>query len=367
MADFFPRPNILLQDPPDHTLKRKAWEEHLSSFPAEIAPLVQEITIDHIADWSHGSSIDLYSSLKSLSWGVLLGIFLQIQPTDALFEKVESLQETLLRGQFSLFPVSVRTPLWRSSRSKGLEARRKLQTLLKDHIPTQSRDCPFLRRGKVSNDDLTSHALLFTSSIAVKALASLLTASILNLFLMPCEPSLASRIRAEDTSHAEMLLRSILLETERLSPPVVGVMRRAQQDVVLTDPSLQSPVLIPTGWDIWLYFSGAGRDSSAYESADKFVPERHLWSEGKTTGFAFGSGPKGCLGKPVVREIMTTIVETILNSDIRLEGSVDAEGVRGWLGWDTGVGAEAFARDLKQLPCQRPKKPVHVRVLRDLG
>jgi cytochrome P450 len=365
MADFFPPPNLLLKDHDDHSVRRELWEKHLSSFPSDVTPTIRDLTSDHIDSWTNNSSIDLYDSLKTLSWRIILGIFLQLQPTDDLHQTVQSLQETLLRGQFSLLPLAFRTPFWHSPRAKGLEARQKLQGLLKNHFTAQSTECPFSRQGNVSKDDLATHCLLFTSSLAVKALASLLTATILNLFIMPCEPSLASRVRAEDSHDpADKLLKSILLETERLSPPIVGVMRRVDGEVILSDPNNQPSSLIPAGWDIWLYFSGAARDKATFPEPDIFIPERYLEPDLAKEGFAFGHGTKTCLGKPLVQQVVMTVAETILQSNIRLDGHVRAAGVRGWLGWESGVDAEAFARDLKQLPCQRPKSPIHVHVVR---
>ena len=364
MSDFFPAPNILLIDHPDHDSKRQAWEEQLSSLPADTSERIRGMASDHFSSWSHGDSIDIYESMKDLSWRVLLNIFLQLSPTDKTYSTVESLQEALLRGQFSLMPVSINTPFWRSPRSKGIEARRKLQVLLKDHIASQDSGCPFLRQEKVDKNEISANALLFTSSIAVKALASLLTASILNLFLLPCEPSLATRVRTEDLANRSILLNSILLETERLSPPVVGVMRRVQQDVIVESPEGQSPTLIPAGWDIWLYFMSAARDEAAYNLPDKFLPERFIALDETKPGYAFGSGSKTCLGQHIVKEIVRSVTSAALDANFNLEGSVMAKGVRGWLGWDTGVKAEAFARDLKQLPCQRPKEAIHLRVQR---
>lgn len=361
MSDFFPPPNILLIDQPDHHSKRKSWEEQLSSLPTDTSKTIRDIANDHFSSWSHGDSIDIYDSMKDFSWRVLLSVFLQLSPTDKAYSTVESLQETLLRGQFSLMPVSIVTPFWRSPRSRGIEARQKLQTLLKDHIASQDNACPFLRQEKLDKDEISANALMFTSSIAVKALASLLTASMLNLFMLPCKPSLATRVRTEDPANRNILLNSILLETERLSPPVVGVMRRVQQDVVLVSPG-QPPTLIPAGWDIWLYFVGAARDKAAYELAEKFLPERFISQAETKPGYAFGSGSKTCLGQHIIREIVNSVATAALDANFNLDGSVTAEGVRGWLGWDAGVVTEAFARDLKQLPCQRPKEAILVRV-----
>ena len=377
MADFFPLPNILLEDFEEHERQRGRWEGHLEGFAEEVKEGVRGIVGEFVRtrwmrtpmptptqddDNGSGCVINVYETMKDLAWRVLLGMFLQLAPEDERFAKVEELQETLLRGQFSLFPVALNTGFWRSPRSKGLEARRKLQGLLKSHVQAQDAGCPLLRQGKVSKDDIASHAILFTSSIAAKALASLLTASFLNLFLMQGETSLVERIRSEGEENGKILLRSILLETERLSPPVVGIMRRVQEDVILSTPQGQPDILVPSGWDVWLYFVGAGRDKDVYHLPDTFVPERFISPEETSEGFAFGSGSKACLGKYINRMIVSTVMETIMEANLRFEGTVEAEGVRGWLGWESGVGAEAFARDLKQLPCQRPKDPINVRV-----
>lgn len=364
ISDFFPPPNLLTDDFPDHSSRRAGWEEQMSSLDADLAPSLRRIIDEHIKTWWHGSVIDLYDTMKDLSWQILLGTFLQLSLSDPAFSLIRSLQETLLRGQFSVFPFSISSPFWSSARAKGLEARRQLQTLLGSHLGQRNSSCPLLRERRVSMNDIASHALLFTSSITAKALASLLTASLLNIFLYSSDVSLASRIRAEGAVNGEILLRSILLETERLSPPIVGIMRRVEKDVILASPDGQPAMLIPSGWDVWLYFVGAGRDPAIYEMADAFLPERFI-SEGEpATSLAFGSGPKACLGRHVVRHIVLAVSQAVLKSDIRLDGSIQAPGVRGWLGWDSSATAEAFALDLKQLPCQRPRAGIKISVYR---
>ena len=359
MADFFPPPNLLLEDHPNHEAKRANWEAQLSNFPDETEHIVRSLVVKHIEPWLEGKNFDLYESMKTLAWKILLAIFLDIEQGNTPFDQIECLQENLLRGQFSLFPVAVNTPFWRSPRSKGLDARRKLQGLLKTHVRSQRSGCPFQKQGICSQDDLASNVLLFTSSIAVKALASLLTASLLNLYLMPRETSLASQIRTESTVNAEALLQSVLTETERLCPPVVGVMRRVQQDIILTSGSDQ-PVVVPKGWDVWLYFASAAKDNDAFGAAEKFIPERYISPEETFPGFAFGLGSKACLGQSVMKRVVLTVARTMIGANVDLHGSVDAVGVRGWLGWEENFGVEQLAQDLKQLPCQRPKDPISV-------
>jgi cytochrome P450 len=419
MSDFFPPPNLLLEDGPAHATHKQAWRSQLSTFPSDITPSIRQIADKHVSLLYHPATggadgkIDLYDMLKSLAWEVLLGVFLDLSPTSSpeKFSQIESLHETLLRGQFSLFPVSINAKLWQSSRSKGIKARKELQVKLRDIVCSQEASCPFAKQGKVSKDDAANHALLFTSSLAVKALASLLTAFALNLLLWrdsdhdsrvedgggsndrgrDSTTSLAALIRSQgDPGPRTRMLRSILLETERLSPPVVGVMRRVQRDMLL-HPGEGSTTdhAVPAGHDIWLYLSGAARDPTIFgDDAGLFRFDRYMSSSASSTdathtisssfphhdlnssdvgipsGFAFGTGPKACLGIDIVRQIILTVGEVMVDSGLEMDGKVGDRGVRGWLGWEDGVGAEHVAKGMKQLPVQRPRVGLRVGVRR---
>lgn len=368
MVDFFPQPNLLLQDAPEHKPRREIWNENMLRICHDSSGMLSEIAREEVTNWKLGQEFDLYDQMKELGWRMLLAVFLDLRPTDPQYKEVVKWQEDLLRGQFSLFPVSINTPFWRSARSKGLDARRKLQATLKKRVDTMRPQCPFhSAKEEISQDELASNALLFTSSIAVKAVASLLTASLLNLHIFSVEPSLASQLRASTPETRESLLDSILLETERLSPPVIGVMRRTQEDIVLHqgheagDPG----TLLPEGWDAWLYLVGANRSESVFPQARSFVPDRFVGG-GVPPSLTFGSGDKTCLGRDFVRQIIRTVASTMIDAGIGLRGSVDREGVRGWLGWDE-LFPQSLSRDLKQLPCQRPRHPIRVQVTRIAG
>ena len=330
--------------------------------------------------------------MKKLSWKVLLGVFLSSSDendvTESELVEIESLQEVLLRGQFSLFPVSINTRFWQSPRAKGLEARKKLQELLKARLRSGEAKCPFAINDEVAKTDVASHLLLFTSSLAVKASASILTAFLLNLYVAPRSDSddgtsLARRLRSiENDEDRNMLLYSTLLETERLSPPVVGIMRRSLKEVILTSSQPGTmDTFIPKAWDVWMYFVGAARDPVIFGStAEKFLPTRYYHSDsidGKMEGFAFGDGPKACLGGSMMREIMTTVAKTCIGilpagseANMRLDIQADAgsipRGVQGWLGWQTNVLPEEWAKDMKQLPTQRPVKAIDVKIVHDI-
>ncbi|KAF1832031.1 cytochrome P450 [Decorospora gaudefroyi] len=368
MAPFFPSPNLLLTDGGKHEAMRRTWEERMGSLKENVIPLVHQQTTEHFSEPST-SEIDLYDSMKTLSWKILLGTFLGLEHRDKLFETTEGLQENLLRGQFSLFPVTVNTGFWHSPRKKGKEAKRKLQAQTLAHFKEKESACPFATTDDGALEDIANHSVLFTSSLAVKALASILTALVLNLYLYSKEDgrSLAESLASEsDPGRRSQRLRSILLETERLSPPIVGVMRRSTRENIIPSTGEQADVKIPKGWDCWLYFVGGGRDPAAFGSTwDAFDPERYI-NASIPQGAAFGSGPKACLGRELIREIALAMAETCIGLGIRMQGNIAARGVRGWLGWEPNdaVKPADWAQDMKQLPTQRPSEPVMVRVAR---
>ncbi|KAI4188553.1 MAG: hypothetical protein L6R41_002068 [Letrouitia leprolyta] len=318
--------------------------------------------------------------MKSFSWLILLSAFVPEEGQDATHAEIEALHEDLLRGQFSLFPVSINTPFWRSPRSKGLQACQNLQSLFTSTVDTGK--CPFSHSNDGEGQDIANHLLLFTSSLAAKALASFLTAVLLNVYVFHENGvSLSAKIQAlEDADKRSKYIRSIIYETERLSPPVVGIMRHTSRDIVIASRDDVTPsTLVPTAWDIWLYFVGAGRDSAEFgKTAEKFVFDRYLKTEStQPEGFAFGSGPKTCLGKDLMRIVASELVETCLgqNSKIGKDNTSDRSvitfhsdqdalpsGTQSWLGWKSGIEPEAWARDMKQLPTQRPRKPVLVKL-----
>ncbi|KAI9678004.1 MAG: hypothetical protein M1817_005948 [Caeruleum heppii] len=364
MRDFFPPPNLLLQDAPLHANHKVAWRERMAALLERVTPVIKDITDRYWDTALEGpATIDLYESMKTLSWRILLQSFLGVAENHPHFAKIEKLQEDLLRGQFSLFPVSVNAGMWRSARSRGLDARKTLQTLLKSHVAASESPCPFATKAKVDEDDVAAHLLLFTSSLAVKALASLLTATLLNLHMAPGLVSPAAQIRSlQDCAAQGSLTSSVLQETERLSPPVVGIMRRVNRNAILRSAGDGDNTLLPSGWDAWLYFVGASRDHEVFPQADSFVADRFVTPNSAATSFAFGTGSKECLGVDLVRMCVRAVADSSLKKGIVLQGAIEELGVRAWLGWESDVGAEAWRRDMKQLPTQRPVRPVKVTI-----
>ncbi|KAL8712152.1 MAG: hypothetical protein Q9220_003586 [cf. Caloplaca sp. 1 TL-2023] len=387
MAPFFPPPNLLLSDSPDHASLKNRWQERMTSVPGASRDLTADVITTHFQNIEAGNPFDIYDSMKNLSWKVLLRIFLtgpdSQEGATSEIQEIEALQEDLLRGQFSLFPVSLNAGFWQSPRAKGLAAKKKLQALFNARIQSRDNGCPFAVRDAHQRTDVAAHLLLFTSSLAAKALASYLTALILNLYGFQYRDDNRQVTSFVDTISSlsnrrekDALLRSIILENERLSPPVVGIMRRTTEDLILDSTNEgDSRTLIPKDWDLWLYFVGAARDPQVFGSTcEEFVPERYYnlehSAEDLDEGFAFGAGSKSCLGRELMREVATSLAHVCLgtaengsvNVPVRLKMQAEdlPTGVKGWLGWQKDVAPEDWARDMKQLPTQRPKEAIFV-------
>lgn len=377
LADFFPGPNLLLSDGVAHSGMREAWAQRMEGQEARMRPFIRQAATEHFQGLA-GSQIDLYESLKSLAWKIVMRTFLQLDEKESLFGEIQKLQEDLLRGQFSLFPVSVNLGLWQSPRSRGIAARNKLRELISKRMqPLLQGGCPFRAmsdKGLTADErnEVVNHVLMFTSSLAVKGIASLLTAYLLDVFLYKKDDvRLLDKIQALQGDERAALLRSVARETERLSPPIVGIIRRVTREIVVPSGTTDAPdVLVPEGWDAWLYFVGAGRDPAVFgDDAAAFVPDRFVdATQDKASGLAFSAHGKACLGQDFVREICIGVVEAMLDNGLSLDGVITAKGVRDWLGWEAGADGEGeaapedWARDMKQLPTQRPAKPVVVTV-----
>ncbi|KAF2490056.1 cytochrome P450 [Lophium mytilinum] len=366
MAPFFPSPNLLLLEGEEHVHIRQAWEGRLEGMFGKVEGLVKRLTKEHFAPLANGEEVELYETLKTLSWKILLGVFISLIPEEDEIDVVEKHQETLLRGQFSLMPISVNAGFWHSPRKRGIDAKTRLQEILGERLKEDPARCPFNLSSGEQIDEAANHSVLFTSSLAAKAIASFMTALFLNIFFFPGSKKgfAATLANTADGGSCKKALRSIVLETERLSPPIVGIMRRSTQENTVPSPHDQPDGLIPSGWDVWLYFVGGGRDPTIYgDSWGRFEPGRYLDSD-VSPAFAFGAGSKTCLGQHLIREIVTAVAEACLDMRLNLDGDVTASGVRARLGWTENdeVSPEVWAADMKQLPTQHPTKPVRVRI-----
>lgn len=355
MDQFFPPPNLLLTDGCPHAKMKSEWSQYALNLETDaVQANIKSIAGGFLSELPRDQSFDLYDKLKDLSWQLFLGTFLDLDQGDPEYAEIMGLQENLLRGQFSLLPISINTGFWHSPRKVGIDARKKLQKILgKRKRPS------WLGEGQM-DEVVVNHLLMASSSLAVKGFSSLLLAFLLNAFLFQEGSQSVTEWIHSDHAESESKARAVLNETLRLSPPIVGVMRRTTKDCTLaSEDDQQADTLVPTGWDAWTYFAGGNRDANVFGGdADLFRPKRYL-EKACNSPIAFGIGPKTCLGQRFTRSTAITVLKAFSEASLRLDGEVNAAGVRGWLGWEI-AGPEQWARDIKQLPTQRPSKPTMV-------
>lgn len=233
--------------------------------------------------------------------------------------------------------------------------------------------CPFSERAKdrgIADASNASHHAMFSSNLVVKAFASLAAALVLQLYRQqPGQATLAERIRSLATDEAEGVISAVVTETERVSPPIIGVMRTVVKDEGLS--LHRAGVCIPRGWDAWPYLPLANRDEAAFgPDAACFRWDRYRNGKGSHDGckqpLTFGAGVKPCGGSAIIRSWLRGVAMRLISSRISLNFAEEdlGAGVQDWLGWydqPSNAGKRATWRgSVKQLPTQRPHKGILV-------
>lgn len=363
MEPFFPPSNLLLADGCPHAKMRGSWEGGARRLLGdECKSNLLATSIKFLKQLPNDTAFDLYAHLKTLAWQLFLGTFLDMSPSDPGYAEYVQLQENLLRGQFSLMPISISVGFYSSPRHVGISARKKLQRIISIRVdkamPTWIDED--VRRNR-PREEIVNHILMATSSLAVKGFASLLMAFLLNVFVS--DKPLWKWMEGDTAKEKHAKQEAVLTETMRLSPPICGVMRRSTEERALTSRNQQEPdILVRKGWDVWTYFPGGNRDKSVFgEDADLFVPHRYLDESKPPPPIAFGLGPKQCLGGQFTPMAAKAVLDAFQETGNILEGNVQSVGVRGWLGCQLAR-SEEWAADVKQLPTQHPSKAIMVRL-----
>ena len=357
---FFSEPNILLEDPGEPSQKphRATWDDHMSSYLSGTSwtdneEVIKRISRRYRSRWQAKDRFDVYKECKALSHEIIFALFLGLdrERDGEDWDDALQLTDTSLRGQFSIPLRASLGGYLQSSYSRGLQAQQDFKSTIDDRIDSSA--CPFARGSQahgISEESMVSHLAMFSSSLVIKALASFLTFSLIHV----THP--ASRHQS---------LENIIKETERLCPPIIGVLRKVADRpwmVPSLDSQSKSSIEIPAGWDVWLYFPLINRDTAVYGTdACRYRPDR--WSDtGLPLGVSFGGGTKPCLGVDMVRKIVRAVLAVMIHEEssdspsLKLVTDLDRS-VKDFLGWERASGGW---KGIKQLPVQRPRNPVYL-------
>lgn len=258
--------------------------------------------------------------------------------------------------------------------SRGQAAKVQFDQVVRDQLQEEdaTQQCPFAVnvRGKLSSSSLSSHHAMFSSSLVVKSFASLATALLLQLFKVNenSKTTLASELLSIEDDLYNSRLEGVITETERISPPIVGVMRRVtSRNGIKLEASKTN---VPCGWDIWPYFPLANRDKTTFgDDASLFKAHRYWQTPNTPRPLTFGAGVKSCVGRNIVRMWLRELAvcflgrgNTLIGYDMEFEQVQMDDGVQSWLGWLAEEKDSTWKGGVKQLPTQRPRNAISVEI-----
>ena len=264
---------------------------------------------------------------------------------------------------------------------KGLDAKDTLQAMFEALEDTQTLadpsatdphgSCPYVAAHLVSHTDMdrderVRNLTIMTSGLAHKTLASLTVSTVYALLR---HPAIVHRLHdlvppgataSQVSPEAREYLRCVLMEAERLYPPVLG------QPLATEAEGVRAPgatFALPVGTRVWSAHLLANRDPVAFANPLEFRPERWMCSCaepacveqcaacGIKPHLSFGDpdSERNCMGKEFVRNVvLRTCLAFVANVD--LSSLVLPEG--------TDQGEDAF----RWLPVARPRSGLEIDV-----
>mmetsp|Transcript_4464 Transcript_4464/g.5633 ORF Transcript_4464/g.5633 Transcript_4464/m.5633 type:complete len:217 (+) Transcript_4464:475-1125(+) len=167
----------------------------------------------------------------------------------------------------------------------------------------------------MTEEERLNHYLMFSSSLVAKSIASVITSFMLEIAR---RPEILDKLKREIRSNAEnannSYLDRVILEVERLYPPIIGCCRYSKKDVQIRGKS------IPSGCNVWCSFLTSNRDPEHFSDPLAFRPDR--WNnetvrkKDDLVHFSFGAFSRSCLGKPLAKVVVREMIAgMILNFD----------------------------------------------------
>ncbi|HEY3062661.1 MAG TPA: cytochrome P450 [Chloroflexota bacterium] len=305
---------LLNMDPPEHTRHRALMNPAFTTaFMAAYLPLMQRVIAERTAEWAEGSTIDLMTEAREITFDVAAAALVGFRTGP----QVDWLRErfyTLLRGG----PVSERED-WQTFVERQLEVRDELQAKLLELIASRREATGDEQRAQdvlgmlvsARDDDGRSlrdeQLLAHVNILLVAGHETTTTLGAWVLYLLARHSDYAARLDAEltgvlgegpltsDTLRNLPLLTAAIREAGRLQSPVLLLPRGVLSDFEFAGRS------VATGTHVFLAIAAGHRLASVFEAPERFDPDRFLppREEDRKSPYAlatFGGGPRICLG-----------------------------------------------------------------------
>jgi cytochrome P450 len=299
-------------DGAEHALHRKLMAPHFRIDRAwDARPVVERVVEQETAGWVNGQVLDLFESFYRITFCVAAEFFLgitdhgQIEELIRQFRILEPLGTVGLRREQRLAAEKDAIARLRELLHPLLQLRRTepVGDLL-SHMAS-ARD----PQGRWLLDDDALHAeanqMLLAGHLSTSSLLAWLA------YLLLRHPGYLARIGEDD------VLRRVMLEAERLYPPVGHLPRVTVEDVEVAG------CVIPKGSFVACSAVGGHRIPGIFAEPERFDPERfappreeHLKTPYALVGFS--AGPRQCLGIHFAKAQIEIVVRTLF-SRFRME------------------------------------------------
>ncbi len=289
-------------DPPMHGLYRRLLQRELTPKALEaLEPVVREITLDLIAQFSGVGSADLVADLVNPLPVLVIAKLVGSGPEEmrrfkswvTTFAQLGN-QDPAVSAQAVLEVFAFFQEQIDDRRAKPRTERDVITVLVESEIEGRA----------LSDGEILQYLLLILTG------GSETTASAMGMGLchLGTHPELRARI-IEDPS----LIPAAVEESLRIMSPVLGLSR-----TVLQDTSIHGTE-IPKGDRVWLGYAAANRDPMKFPNPDEFILPR----EGNAH-LAFGAGPHRCLGSNLARLEFRIVLEEVLRHipDYEIDGEI---------------------------------------------
>ena len=294
-------------DPPDHELHRRILAPAFSATRMNsYMPLINRVIERRLTRWSGRAEIDAYEEARIIAFDLAVRAFLGLQPGP----------EVELGRAVYLFGAGGRAGAYTALLRRLIAVRRTQPHQDALGLLAQASD----DRGQpLSDDQLLAHAEILLVA-GYETTASLAAWAI---YLLAAHPHYAQLLQVEiDPIAAEgpltlesllslPMLDRLLLEAERLYPPVPNAPRR-----LLTDLEFHGH-LLPAGTLVFYSPAGTHRLEDLWSAPQCFDPDRFAppRSEHRRTSYAligFGGGPRMCIGQTFARvQLRVLLAQTV--------------------------------------------------------
>jgi len=295
----------------------------------------QTVLREVLIDWSDNidlkKEINLYEEFKNVSLAYNINIFMGIRKKDdeRFFDSIKELSSTHWHGVTSV-PWNFSLPFFgNGGYKKAMSAKKKLLQIIEERLATTSstffEDFKKETKGKLSEELLYNHMLLFSCALIPKGVGSVLTMFFEMGFKWKHMLNQEGCLSDED-------MDCVLLEVIRMYPPFMGGTKVALKNALVGN------IHVPAGTAVYYSFMASMRDPRSFLYPDEFMPGRWKRVEDRSKHLGFGTGIHGCIGRHLTWCCLKDIIRYMLENFIM-------------------TFPEKFPPDLKVLPILRPKEP----------